>query len=124
MQPYNDQQSYQVPTPSDSSLPATYSGNQKDMTAFLAMVAGAMLIATSCVPGAACVLPIFAFVAGIIGLRGADRADRVRDQADQPRPAGARPGTAVCRRGARVRQPGHRHGRAWLRFLLRHRVPR
>jgi thiol:disulfide interchange protein len=74
MQPYNDQQQYQIPTPSDSPFPATYSGNQKDMTAFLAMLAGAMLIATSCVPGAACVLPIFAFVAGIIGLRGADQA--------------------------------------------------
>lgn len=73
MQPY-DEQPYTVPAPPYASQPATYTGNQKDMNAFLGMVAGVGLVVTSCVPGAACLLPIAALVLGIIGLRGADQA--------------------------------------------------
>ncbi len=74
MQPYNEQQQYTVPTPPPTSQPGTYVGNQKDMMAFLGMLAGAGLLVTSCIPGAGCLLPLFALVAGIIGLRGADQA--------------------------------------------------
>lgn len=74
MQPYQEQQPYEVPSPSYSAAPGTQTVNQKDVTAFLAMLAGVGLIVVSCVPGAACVLPIFALVAGIIGVRSADQA--------------------------------------------------
>jgi len=78
MQPYNqsyeEQPSYTVPSPTSSSQPATYAGNQKDMLAFTAMIAGAGLMAASCIPGFSCLLPIFALVGGIMGLRGADQA--------------------------------------------------
>lgn len=79
MQPYNQQYeeqppSYTVPSPPSINRPAPYVGNQKDMLAFLAMVAGAGLLVSSCIPGASCLLPIFALVGGIMGLRGADQA--------------------------------------------------
>jgi predicted lipid-binding transport protein (Tim44 family) len=78
MQPYNqsyqEQPPYTVPSPTPSNQPAPYVGNQKDMMAFAAMIAGAGLLASSCIPGFSCILPIFALVGGIIGLRGADQA--------------------------------------------------
>jgi len=51
-----------------------YVGNDKDMTAFLAMLAGVGLIAISCVPGVSCLLPFFALIGGIVALRGANQA--------------------------------------------------
>jgi hypothetical protein len=77
MQPYNqydEQPSYTVPSPTFSQQPAPYVGNKKDMLAFMAMIAGAGLLAISCIPGFSCMLPFFALVGGIIGLRGADQA--------------------------------------------------
>jgi len=77
--PYDDP--HQPVPDADSPQPApatmaesTYFGNQQDLTAFLAMVAGVGMVALSCVPGASCVGLIFALVAGTIGLRDADRA--------------------------------------------------
>lgn len=82
MQPYNqqyeDKPSYTIPSPPSGppslNRPATYFGNQKDMLSFLAMIAGAGLLLASCIPGVSCLLPIFALVGGIMGLRGADQA--------------------------------------------------
>src|SRR4028118_2379361 len=78
MQPYNqqyeEQRPYTVPSPPSVNPSAPYVGNQKDMLSFIAMIAGAGLLASSCIPGVSCLLPIFALVGGIIGLRGADQA--------------------------------------------------
>jgi thiol:disulfide interchange protein len=72
-QPYDEQPSYTVPPPTPVNQPTPYVGNQKDMLAFIAMIAGAGLVG-SCIPGFTCLLPLFALVGGIIGLRGADQA--------------------------------------------------
>lgn len=78
MQPYNQQYeeqppSYTIPSGPHVNPSAPYVGNQKDMLSFLAMIAGAGLL-LSCVPGFNCLLPFFALIGGIIGLRGADQA--------------------------------------------------
>jgi hypothetical protein len=76
MQEYNEQQPYTVPSTYGSASDApTYTGNKQDNTATLAMVVGATLVISSCTFGlGGCLLPIFAFVGGIIGLRGANGA--------------------------------------------------
>jgi|GEM_PF-5770500 len=82
MQPPNEQQSFNVSTP--PSTPGTYVGNQTDLTSFLAMVAGVGVVISSCTGIGGCLLPIFALVAGIIGLRNSNQAlnpSRVRTHA-------------------------------------------
>ena len=54
--------------------PGQYVGNGKDMTAFLAMLAGVGMLATTCVPGLGCLLPFFALIGGIVALCGANQA--------------------------------------------------
>ncbi|MBV9786617.1 MAG: hypothetical protein JOZ51_00465 [Chloroflexi bacterium] len=78
MQPYNQQYeeqppSYTIPSGPHVNPSAPYVGNQKDMLSFMAMIAGAGLL-LSCIPGFSCLLPFFALIGGIIGLRGADQA--------------------------------------------------
>ncbi len=70
-------ESYSAPPLPPASLappPGQYVGNGKDMTAFLAMLAGVGLAVTSCVPGASCLLPFFALIGGIVALRDANQA--------------------------------------------------
>lgn len=81
MQPYNEQTPYTVPAPSYGSEPPTYTGNKRDNLATIAMVAGVGVIISSCTGIGGCLLPIFALVAGIMGLRSASQAinpDRTR----------------------------------------------
>jgi len=59
-------------SPGPAVAEPTYLGNQQDMTAFLAMIAGVGTLAVSCIPCFSCVTPIFALVAGVMSLRGAD----------------------------------------------------
>lgn len=67
--------SYNAPPLPPAAPPfGQYVGNSKDMTAFLAMLAGVGLAITSCVPGASCLLPFFALIGGIVALRGANQA--------------------------------------------------
>lgn len=76
MQQYNEPRSYTVPSDYGSTVDApTYTGNKQDNTATLAMIVGATLVISSCTFGlGGCLLPIVAFVGGIMGLRGANRA--------------------------------------------------
>ena len=74
---YNEQQPYSVPSPSYGmpETAPTYTGNKQDNTATLAMIVGLTMVASSCTFGlGGCLLPIFAFVAGIMGLRSANQA--------------------------------------------------
>lgn len=76
MQQYNEPPSYNVPgaTQPQAVPPGTYVGNNRDMTTFLAMLAGVGILLTSCSGIGGCLLPLFAVIAGIIGLRNAKEA--------------------------------------------------
>jgi thiol:disulfide interchange protein len=77
MQQYNEPPPYNVQNTSVQPAPVppgTYVGNGRDMTSFLAMLAGVGILLTSCTGIGGCLLPLFALVAGIIGLRNSKEA--------------------------------------------------
>lgn len=76
MESFNQPQPYTVSSTSEVATdPPTYTGNRQDNTATLAMLVGAIMALNMCTFGiGSCVLPIVALVAGILGLRGANRA--------------------------------------------------
>ncbi|WP_026370007.1 hypothetical protein [Kallotenue papyrolyticum] len=76
MESFNQPQPYTVSSTSDVATdPPSYTGNRQDNTATLAMLVGTIMALNMCTFGiGGCLLPIFALVAGILGLRGANRA--------------------------------------------------